>query len=294
MANNITAKSAPTEHSLYQIKKTNPVWKALIYVFLVAWTVINLYPLFWMLMYSLKTDEEILTGNPIALPKQWLWEHYPTVLERMKLFKLLGNSVLVAGITIVITIFAALMATYALTRIKWKLRGTVNSMFMLGLTIPIHSALIPLFIIFKKVIPIYDTIWAMIVPYSAFSLSMAILICSGFMVDIPYELDEAAHIDGCGLWGIFLRVIVPLMRPAFATVGIYTFLQCWNEFMLASLLCEKVKTLPTGIAQFTGAHDYEYALAGTGLVLATIPTILIYIFLSNRIQESFIAGAVKG
>lgn len=289
-----TAATAPTDLSLYQIKKTNPIWKVLVYILLLVWTAINLYPLFWMLMYSLKSDQEILHGNPVALPQEWLWDHYPVVLERLKLFTLLKNSVLIAFATIVITVFAALMATYAITRIKWKLSGAVNSFLMLGLTIPIHSALIPLFIIFKKVIPIYDTVWALIVPYSAFSLSMAILISSGFMVDIPYELDEAAHIDGCGLWGIFLRVIVPLMKPAFATVSIYTFLQCWNEYMLASLLCEKVKTIPVGIATFTGAHDAEYALAGTGLVLATIPTILIYVFLSNRIQESFIAGAIKG
>lgn len=291
---NEAAKSAPTEMTLYQIKKTNPIWKVLVYIFLLLWTAISLYPLFWMLIYSLKSDEEILHGNPVALPQEWLWEHYPTVLERLKLFTLLKNSTLIAAATIVLTVFAALMATYALTRIKWKLSGAVNSFLMLGLTIPIHSALIPLFIIFKKVIPIYDTAWALIIPYSAFSLSMAILISTGFMVDIPYDLDEAAHIDGCGTWGIFLRVIVPLMKPAFATVAIYTFLQCWNEYMLASLLCEKVKTIPVGIATFTGAHDSEYALAGTGLVLATVPTILIYIFLSNRIQESFIAGAIKG
>lgn len=285
--------TAPMDLSQYTVKKSNPVVKVLVYIFLIIWTLINLYPLFWMFVYSLKTDEEILIGNPLAFPAKWQWVNYVTAFKKINILALFKNSIIVAVLTIAITIFAALMATYALTRLKWKGRKTVNSLFMLGLTIPMHAALIPIFMTFAK-LHLTNSYWALIIPYSAFALSMAILISTGFMVEIPMDLDEAAHIDGCGVWGIFFRIIVPLMTPALSTVGIYTFLQCWNEYMMASILCGSLPTLPVGIASFSGGHDTDYALIGAGLVIATLPTLLVYVFLSSKIQESFIAGAVKG
>ena len=125
---------------------------------------------------------------------------------------------------------------------------------------------------------------------------MGILISTGFMGDIPYDLDEAAFLDGCGVWGIFFRVIVPLMLPAVSTVGIYTFLQCWNELMFATVfICkEAFKTLPVGIQGLSGQYTTEWGPIGAALTLATVPTLIVYIFLSRQIQESFIAGAVKG
>ena len=110
------------------------------------------------------------------------------------------------------------------------------------------------------------------------------------------ELDEAARIDGCGLWGTFFRVIVPLMKPALATVGIYTFLQCWNEFLFANvfLTSEEKYTLPCAVYSLKGKDMVNYGLLGAGLALATFPMLIVYVLLSKRIQESFIVGAVKG
>ncbi|MBR6004437.1 MAG: carbohydrate ABC transporter permease, partial [Lachnospiraceae bacterium] len=108
------------------------------------------------------------------------------------------------------------------------------------------------------------------------------------------DLDEAAYIDGCGVWGIFIRIIVPLMTPALATIGIYTFLQCWNEFMFASNFTSKLKTIPVGVQTFFGQHTTDWGIVGAALVIATFPTLLIYVFLSRKIQESFMAGAIKG
>jgi raffinose/stachyose/melibiose transport system permease protein len=125
---------------------------------------------------------------------------------------------------------------------------------------------------------------------------MGILICTGFMGDIPYDLDEAAFLDGCGVWGIFGRVIAPLMVPAISTVGIYTFLQCWNELMFATIFNSKeaYKTLPVGVQGFSGQYSTDWGPIGAALAIATIPTLLVYVFLSKKIQDSFIAGAVKG
>ena len=187
------------------------------------------------------------------------------------------------------------MATFALTRLIWKRRKTLNKFFMLGLTIPIHASIVPVYVTLSR-LHLLNTYWALIIPYSAFSLSMAILVCTGFMNEIPRELDESACIDGCSIWGIFFRIIVPLMKPAVATVGIYTFLQCWNELMFANIFISKssLKTLPVGIQALSGQYTTEWGPIGAALCLATFPTLILYIFLSRKIQESFIAGAVKG
>ena len=116
------------------------------------------------------------------------------------------------------------------------------------------------------------------------------------MNDIPKDLDEAARIDGCGLWRTFFKIIVPLMRPALATIGIYTFLQCWNELMFANVLVSSgdYRTVPVGIQQLSGQYTTEWGPIGAPLCIATFPTVIAYIFLIKKIQDSFIAGAVKG
>ncbi len=265
------------------------------YVILILWALISIFPLYWMLTFSLKTNNEIFGENVVGLPKYWVWENYTRALNTGDMPHYFLNSVIVAASTILITLAASVMATYAMTRLVWKGRKTMNKFFMLGLTIPIHSSIVPLYTTLSK-LHLLSTYWALIIPYSAFSLAMGILISTGFMGDIPYDLDEAAFIDGCGVWGIFLRVITPLMLPAVATVGIYTFLQCWNELMFANVFISKdaYKTLPVGVQALSGQYTTDWGPIGAALSLATIPTLLVYVFLSKRIRDSFIAGAVKG
>ena len=272
-------------------KKTGPGS----YAFLILWTLINLFPVYWMITFSLKDNAEIFGENVAGLPKHWLWQNYVTAMGTGRMDRYFVNSLIVAVATILITLIVALMATYALTRLAWKGRKAMNKFFMLGLTIPIHAAIVPIYVTLSK-LHMLNSYWALIIPYAAFSLSMAILVCTGFMTDIPYELDEAACIDGCGVWGTFTRIIVPLMKPAVATVGIYTFLQCWNELMFANIFISDSahKTLPVGVQALSGQFTTDWGPIGAALVLATLPTLIVYVFLSKKIQESFIAGAVKG
>ena len=279
----------------YEVRKTNKVVKTLIYILLVFWALVNLFPIYWMFTFSLKSNKEIFGENVAGLPREWLWSNYTSAMNTGHMGRYFINSIIIAVATILITIIAALMATYAITRIYWRGRNLMNSFFMLGLTIPIHASIVPIYVTLSNM-HMLNTYWALIVPYAAFSLAMAILICTGFMGDIPIELDEAANIDGCGLWKTFFYVIVPLMRPALATIGIYTFLQCWNELMFANIFNTKdaLKTLPVGIQALSGQYTTEWGPIGAALVLATFPTLLCYIFFSKKIQASFIAGAVKG
>ena len=278
-----------------QIKKTNPAAKVLMYVFLAFWALVNLSPIYFMFTFSLKSNEEIFGANIIGLPKDWLWSNYTRAMGTGNMGLYFVNSLLVTTLAIGISLFAAMMATYAITRISWKLSRLTNAFFMLGLTIPIQASIVPVYVVLSKLhwLNKYSTL---IVPYSAFALSMSILICTGFMVEIPYALDEAARIDGCSLTGTFFRIILPLMKPAVSTVGVYSYLQCWNEFMFANVFISDSahRTLPVGIKALSGAYTTDWGPIGAALVIATFPTLIFYIFLSRRIQESFIAGAVKG
>ncbi len=235
--------------------------------------------------------------NHVGLPHKFAFENYPKAFSGGNMGTLFLNSLIVTMSTILITIVASFMATYAITRLVWKGRKMMNKFFMLGLTIPIHAALVPVYIIMNR-IGLLGSLFSLILPYSAFSLAMGILISVGFMGDIPYDLDEAAFLDGCGVWGIFFRVILPLMMPAISTIGIYTFLQCWNELLLATVYISKSEfyTLPVGINNWasTQTSTADWGKIGAGLVIATAPTLIVYIALSKKIQAGFIAGAVKG
>ena len=271
-------------------------WKKyFVYIALILWAIISIFPVYWMLTFSLKTNAEIFGENVAGLPREWVWANYTRAFHTGNMPRYFFNSLIVAIATIVITLAASVMATYAITRLHWKGRKRMNSFFMLGLTIPIHASIVPLYTTLAK-IKLLDTLWALSIPYSAFSLAMGILVCTGFMGDIPYDLDEAAMLDGCGTWGIFFRIIVPLMKPAVATVGIYTFLQCWNELMFANVFInsDKWRTLPVGVQSLSGQYTTDWGPIGAALSIATIPTLIFYIFMSKKIQDSFVAGAVKG
>ena len=269
--------------------------ETLVYLLLAFWALINLFPVYWMFTFSLKSNNEIFGENVIGLPKEWLWSNYSKALQVGNIGRYFLNSVIIAVVTIALVMAVALMATFALTRFMWKGRKMMNDFFMLGLTIPIHASIVPIYVTLSK-LHMLSTYSSLIIPYAVFSLAMAILICTGFMQEIPIELDEAACIDGCGTWRIFFKIIVPLMKPAVATVSIYTFLQCWNELMFANIfVSDKAhKTLPVGVQALSGQYLTEWGPIGAAMVLATFPMLVFYIFFSKKIQDSFIAGAVKG
>ena len=265
------------------------------YTVLIIWTFVSLFPLYYMLMFSLIDNSEIFGSNVIGLPKHWLWSNYKKALIAGNMGLYFFNSCVVTGLTILFTILFSLMAAYALERMIWKGRKQVNALFMLGLTVPIHAAILPIFIILRK-FHMLNSYQSLIVPYVAFALAMAIMICSSFMISIPVELEESACIDGAGIYKIFWVIICPLMKPAFASVAIFTFLQAWNELMFAIIYISdsKYRTLSVGIQSLSGAYTTDWGPIGAGLVIATFPTLIIYLFMSKKIQSSLMAGAIKG
>jgi raffinose/stachyose/melibiose transport system permease protein len=269
--------------------------RAVMYALLAAWALLQVFPLYWMFTFSLKTNQEIFSDNPIGLPREWLWSHYADVIENAHMATYFLNSVIVAAASLLIVAVFGLMATYALTRMVWRGRESMRGFYMLGLAIPIHAALLPVFLMLRD-LDLLNTHWALILPYSAFALPMGVLIFIGFIASIPKELEEAACLDGCNVYGVFFRVVLPLMMPAVSVVAIFTFLQCWNELLFASTYATDwhYRTLTVGIMEMTGQYRTEWGPIGAGLCLATLPTLLLYILLSEKVQKSLMLGAIKG
>ncbi len=276
-------------------KKPVSIGGVLLQIVLIIIAFIQLYPFIWLLLFSFKSNGEIFGSNVVGLPNEFLWENYQKAFTNGKVGLYFFNSALVTIVTIAISSIVAAMASYGIVRMKWKLSRFTLILFLMGLMIPIHAALLPLFMFFSKIKQL-NSYWSLILPYVGFAIPMAIYVFSGFLKDIPREMEESALLDGCSIYNSFFRIILPLIKPAIATVAIFTFLSSWNELMFAVTFIskEKFRTLTVGIQQMVGQYTTSWGPIGAGLVIATIPTLLIYCLLSNQVQKSLITGAVKG
>lgn len=256
---------------------------------------IQLYPFIWLIFLSFKSDAEIFGENVMGFPQKLLFENYSSAIFTGHVLTFFINSVIVTLATIAATTILSSMASYALVRMKWKLARVTLIMFLLGLMIPLHAVLFPLMLVLKN-LNLLGSYWSLIIPYTAFSMSMAIFVITGFLKGIPYEMEESACIDGAGIFTTFFTIIMPLVRPAIATSIVFTYLTSWNELMFAVtyISSDKYKTLTVGMNNMMGQYSTHWGPLGAGLVIATIPTIIIYILLSKQVQESLTAGAVKG
>ncbi len=252
------------------------------------------YPFLWLLMNSLKTNTEMF-GNPWNLGGTFQFKNFETAWVNGKIGVSFMNSIFVTAVSVGINIIISSMAAFAIKRLKWKLSGLVLGVMLLGIMIPMHSTLIPLFIAFTR-LDITNTYLSLILPYIAFALPTSILVLTGFMGSFPREIEEAAVMDGCHMGGIFLRIILPLMKSAIATIAIFSFVSIWNELMFALVFMSDADkmTLPVSLTRFTGQYSTNWTVQLAATVIMVVPSILVYMFLNDRIIEGITAGAVKG
>ncbi|MEF3308790.1 carbohydrate ABC transporter permease [Paenibacillus sp. GYB004] len=261
---------------------------------LTIYALLTLYPLLWLFISSFKSNQDFY-GKPFALPSVWQFENFTRAWKIAGIGTALTNSVIVTFTSMALTLFLGTLAAYILSRLQFKLKGPIMALFVLGMLIPIHSTLVPLFIMMKKMM-ILDTHWALILPYTAFELPVAIFVVAAYLTSVPKEVEEAAMIDGNGYWGIFFRVIFPLSVPAMATVAILAFLRFWNDFAFALVFINKqaLKTLPLSLSIFSDGFGTDYSLTMAAMTIAVIPTIVIYLIFQEQIMKGMVAGAVKG
>lgn len=267
--------------------------KTLFYLLAVLLMIPAGYPLYFLIVSSFKTTGDY-TKSIFGLPSEFYLGNYETVLSGRFLIYL-KNSVVVAVVSLTILIIVTSMASYVLSRIQFRLRGAVFTFFLAGMMIPVHSTLIPIYMLTNK-IGLYDSIWGLIGPYVAVNIPISILIMTGFFRSVPKEIEEAAMIDGASHLQCYWHILLPISKPAVATVAIYNFLNIWNEFIYALVLINSSDqmTLPLGIKEFYGKLSVNYPGILTVVLMGTLPMIVFFILAQEKVIHSMAAGAVKG
>ncbi len=276
------------------IKKNNMTTNIL-FILMSVYAVICLYPMIWMVFYSLKNNEEIFVTNPFGPPLEAQWENYQKAVTQFDILLYFRNSVIVSALAIILGIMAVLMFTYVVSRVRTKLTNTMRMVVMAGMFIPIQAVMIPLVVMVKN-LNLANTHWSLIIPYIALSFPFAVMILYSFFINIPIVLEESAFMEGSGFFNTFFKIILPQMSSAISVLVIYQFMTHWNEFNLALVLITKteLKTLPLGLAGFYGQFSTEWGPVGASLVIASLPVIIAYIFFSDKISSSVVLSGVKG
>lgn len=281
-----------TEKSLgLGIKKIKSV---LMYSFLSLYTVISLYPIYFAIISSLKSDTEIFI-NPFALPKVFRFENYKRAWELANVGIFFKNSVLITVCVTIALIIVGTMASYILARFSFKLKSVVYLYFVMGMMIPVQSTIIP--IAFNiGTFRLKDSIPALILVMTAFSISMTIFILTGFMKGIPKELEESAIIDGCNVFKVYWKIILPMSVPAIATASIFNFLAAWNNLLFPLIFISKKELMPIsyGLLSFFGERQSDYGGVMAAIVITILPPMVAYVLLQEKVQKGLTAGAVKG
>ena len=274
--------------------KKASIAKIAIYIFLILLAFIYLAPLVWMLFVSVKDNAEIFS-SPFALPQRIQWENYTFAWTAGLLGKATLNSAIVCVVTLILSMIIGSMAAFAIARMRWKFAKLMMTYFMIGMMVPVHCVLIPLFKTFSAM-GLYNSLLGLIIPYTTFSLPITIFIMTGFFENMPRELFEAACIDGCTIYKCFTTIALPLSKTGLFVTGLMSFVANWNELLLAMVFISKEakKTLPVSLTKFVGPYNTNYCQMFAAIVLAIIPTVVVYCCFSNNIVDGLTQGAVKG
>ncbi len=275
-------------------KKQARTVSTLIYIFLILLAIIYIVPLLWVLITSLKDDSTLML-SPWAMPARIEWGNYEFAWTKGHLGTAMLNSLIVCTTTLVVSMLFGAMAAFAIAKLRWKLSKLTMYYFLIGMMIPIHTILIPLFVQFSGW-KMSNTLIGIIIPYITFSLPITIYIMVGFFEGIPNELFEAACIDGCSVYKMFSTVAIPLAKTGFMVTGLMSFVSNWNELLLAMVFIsnEAKKTLPVSLTKFVGPYHTNYCQMFAAIMIAIVPTIIAYVAFANQIVEGLTAGAVKG
>lgn len=276
--------------------KISSAAKIVIFAFLTFYSILTLFPLIWLVYNSVKTNNDFL-ANPFGLPQisKLQLKNYYDAWVTMGIQRFTINSLIISSVSVVLSILISSMAAYAIERMIWRSSQKVLNYFLAGIMVPIQIILIPLFINFKK-LNLLDSRIGLLIPTVAFALPTSIFILTGFYKTIPRELEEAALIDGCSVYKIFYKIILPLTMPAFVTIAVFNFLGAWNDLLIPLVLIQtpELMTLPVGLLNFRGMYGAELTKMFAAVVISAIPSIIIYFVLQDKLLKGMIAGAVKG
>lgn len=273
----------------------NRMVMGIFYLLLIAIAILQILPLIWLSFFSLKSNYEVFNLPAFSLPTEPKWENYVTVWTHGNINFYFLNSVWITIVSVILTVLLANFVTYAVTRMNWKLKSFVLGIFMVGLMIPVHSTLIPLFSLFNWV-NLIDHPLSIIVSYTAFNLPITIMIFYGFYRTLPREIEEAAIMDGASVNTTFFKIIMPMTSSVMATGAIINMIYNWNEFIFVNtfISSDTKKTLTVGVQNFVGQYSTEWGAIGATLMISILPILIAFLVLSDKIVEGIAAGSVKG
>ena len=263
------------------------------YVVMTTISLIYLLPLVWMVLSSFKKQDEIF-ANPWALPKSIDLSILGRAWQQGGLGRYVVNSMIVTTVSVVAILVFGAMAAFALSRLRFRLRGFFLVFMALGLLLPVQSYFIAQSTLLDKLY-ITDTRWALIIPYIGLGLSLAVYLLKAYLDTLPKEVFESARMDGCGDVRMFFVLVLPLIRPGLATVAVFSILATWNEFLLATLYIQsdEYKTIPVGLLAFTGKYATDYPMLFAALSIVTIPVIAIYVIFHRQVISGITEGTIR-
>ncbi len=283
-------------------KKKFSIGTCVIYIVLSIWALTTIYPIFWVIENSFKAKDKIL-ANSFALPLGELFTtaNYRKAFESLNIFGAYRNSICISVTVAVVVVLLAGMAAFALVRYDFKLKGFLNSMVVAGMMFPVFATIIPVFHMESTWGITNTSSWGLnmlsvILPQIAGNLSFAIVVLSGYIKGLPIELEEAAFLEGCNSFQIFHKVIMPLAKPSFATVMIFSFLWSYNDLFTQMFFLRRpeMRAITVLLNNLTSQEGTNYGLMAAAVTLVVVPVIIVYIFLQKYIIKGMTAGAVKG
>ena len=277
------------------MNKQEKISKFLSEVALALGTIIMLVPIYYFVISSFKSRTDIIKFPLTLNPEIFTFDNFPYVIKKMNYWQALGNTAFITLMALVVVIICASLAGFAISRVKYKIFTTYYSVIVTLMVIPFIGCLLPMTTQSVK-LGLYNSIWGCILIQAAWNMPFAVFLYTGFMGDLPKELEEAAYIDGCSVFGTYSRVFLPLLAPVTATCAIRQGVGMWNDYLVSRTLLNENKnpTLMVGITGFFGARGSELGYAMTGMLLVSIPMVILFLCLQKYFIKGIAAGAVKG
>lgn len=267
--------------------------RLLVSVALVALAVVFFFPMIWMVLSSFKSNSEIFR-TPFALPTSIDFGRWAEAWDVGNIGRYGLNSAIVTSVSVTLILLIGAAAAFAFSRYRFRGRNTLLGVLALGLLLPLQSYFIAQSTMFTQ-LELTDTRLALIIPYTAMGLPLAVYLLKVYIDGLPEELFDAARVDGAGDFRMFRTIALPLLRPGLATVAVFSALSCWNEFLLALLYIQddELKTIPTGLLAFSSRYHTDYSLLFSALSIVTLPMIVIYVAFNRQITEGITAGSIR-
>lgn len=254
------------------------------------------YPLVWLLLGSFKSQDEFLSEPFWALPREWNLDNYVEAFVGGGLAQYIINSVIAVLPSMALILLLGTAAGFALEVMVWKGRGTVLLVFLAGVMIPVQMILLPLFTIYFN-LHLTGTLWPLIITYTAIGMPLTVFMMGTYFRSVPREIFEAATIDGAGIYRLFWSVGIPLVRNALLTVGLVQFFFIWNDLLIALTFTnsQDLRTIQVGLLNFTGQYGaVNYGPMFAGIAVNVMGTLVLYLFLNQKVMKGLTAGSVKG